>query len=311
MSQKSLPLGLPSPDEVRVQRELAVECFNAGRIIFNAFLLWLELQVLNQVLIGKGYLNGQFPYSLALQWTWGRWSDRRVDLLVKKTLGVFFDQPKPGILRLRSLKKVCVYFHVIPLESWRRVPLAKFRQDRHAAVRLVMTLHAKDAPPKVRDKPRPKITRRANTGVPERTQYYDEKKLGVRTTDKNWRKNDGDDWEMYPLHQIGKSYAGFGLTGPVGRIRHVQVAMLGASCLIKGDGKGNPLRTLRQRWPKRYFKTAKSLRQAQRHQDSQEGRGVPSGLVQAILPQHVHSDSLYLIPREDRLRSKAREWRGL
>jgi len=298
-------MGLPYPDEIRVVPDLAVKCFSAGRIIFNAFILWLDLRVLNQVLIEKGYLNGQLPYSLALQWTWGRWSDRRVDLLVKRTLGVFFDQPKPGTLRLRSLKKVCVHFHVIPLE-WRRVPLAKFHQDRHAAVRLVMTLHAKNAPPKVRDKPRPKATRRANTGVPERTQYRDEKKLGVRTTARNWRFNDEDDWKVYPLHQIGKSYVGFGLTGPIGRIRHVQVAMLGTSCVTKGVI--NPLRTLRQRWPKRYFKTANSLRQAQRQQDSQEGRGVPSGLVQTILPHQVHGDSLYLIPREDRLRSRAREW---
>lgn len=64
-------------------------------------------------------------------------------------------------------------------------------------------------------------------------------------------------------------------------------------------------------WPRRYYKTAKSLHQALRKQDFQEGKGIPTGLQNLIIPQQVDADPLFQVSRADRLRPRAQEWRCL
>jgi len=308
----SLPRGLSSTDEVRISPELAKTCYRAGRTIFHAFILWVELRSLDRAFTGRGHRSGQLPYLEAQDWLCARgWDEIRIVDLVRG-VETFFQEvwrwPKPPLLRLTSFERVCRHFNVVPVSGWRQVPLAEFTNGRrHSAVRAVMALPANDAPPWVKDKPLPRGTIRANTGISERTQLRDEIRLGIeRGKRKNWRFNDSDDWARYPLHQIGNSYKGFGLSGPVGRVLHVQVAMLGTRCLFKGAQQ-----LLRQPWPRRYYKTAKSLHQALRKQDSQEGKGIPTGLQHLIIPQQVDADPLFQVPRADRLRSRAREWRCL
>ncbi len=307
---------LPTPDMVRISPQLATKCYSKGRDIFDAFVLWSELRCLDQALMGrggkKGYRSGQLPYLEAKFWLQDRGRNiTRVEALVRGT-DIFFQEvyrwPKPPLLRLRSFEKVCRHFNVVPVSGWREVPLAKFTNGkRHSAVRAVMALPAEDAPPWVRGKPLPRRTIRANTGISERTQLRDEIRLEIeRGKRKNWRLNDsGDDWARYPLHQIGNSAEGFGFSGPVGRTLHVQVSLLGTRCLFKGA------KQLRQPWPRRYYKTAKSLHQALRKQDSQEGKGIPTGLQNLIIPQQVDADPLFAVSRADRVRSRAREWRCL
>lgn len=314
-SHKNFPQGLPSPDEVKIPPELAVACYQAGRDIFDVFILWLELRCLDQALMGrdgkKGYRCGQLPYLAAEFWLQNRGRNiTKVETLIRRT-DIFFGEvyrwPKPPLLRLRSFERLCKYFHVRPVSPWRWVPLSRFTNGkRHSAVRAVMTLPPEDAPSWVRDKPHPRATRRANTGVPERTQFEDEKRLAIGEGRRNWQPND-DDRGKYPLHQIGNSHLGFGFSGPMGRIFSVQVAILGTRRVKMGAREVQ--RLLGRPWSKRYFPTQKSLLSTLRRQDSHEGKGVPSGLASIIIPQQVDADPLYQVSRADRMRPKAREWR--
>lgn len=302
--------GTSLPLEVKIPIELAIACYRAGRAIFDAFILWLELRCFNQALIGQGYLNGCLPYELALAWLLDRgWDLAKAENLIR-TFGVFFKvewrQRKPPILWLKGFTRVCQHFHVVPVSNWRRVPLAEFTNGRRrSAVRAAMALPATDAPKVVLDKPRAQATKRARTGVPERTHYFDKKRLKIEGS-KNWVKNNGDDFDRYPVYQFANHREGFGLTGRAGRILHVQVAMTGTSRHLMGAGKF--LRLLRRRCPRRYFETQNSLQRALNKQDEQDSRGVPSGLASSIIPRVVHEDPVYLVSRSDRLRKNAREW---
>lgn len=302
----------PTHDEVRIQADLAIACYKEGRDIFNAFITWLELRCFNlqlQQMSGKRHPSGQFPYLDALTWLIGRGERKtRVEKYIRAGQGIFFQiewrqRPKAPLLHLISFEKVCQYFHVIPIVHWRPVPLAVFTPmaKRRSIVRAVMGLPAEDASPWERKKPITRGAIRARTGVSERTQRYDAAVLGIKRK-KNWQPNNGDDFQRYPLYEIGSSNRVYGFGGPVGRIRRVQVAVFGTSCLKGGLG-----RFLRQRWPRRYFKTPKSLLDALRHQESHEGRGLPSGLT----PREVDEGALYSVPYGDRLRQNAREWRRL
>ncbi len=115
-------------------------------------------------------------------------------------------------------------------------PLAAFTPmtKRRSIVRAGMALPAVDSSPWKRQKPLTRGAIKARTGVLERTQSDDARRLGIGRK-RNWQPNDGDDFERYPLYQMGNSHS-YGLSGPVGRIRCVQIAVLGASCLNGGLG---------------------------------------------------------------------------
>ncbi len=122
-AQTSLPLSLTN--EVRIQPDLAIACYGAGRDVFNAFILWLELRCFNQQLAGKGYLSGQLPYLDTLAWLIARGERKtRVDKYLRTGIGTFFEiesRPKAPLFRLIGFERVCRHFRVIPLAHWRRL----------------------------------------------------------------------------------------------------------------------------------------------------------------------------------------------